>query len=116
MVYVNLHQTTLLGSHKIYIEGKMYKQSVNCITDLMMKHLYINLTARELEDNRLDVWRFFWLIDWLGCSVVVGGVGDGSSNDSSTVVSSNNNNNSNNSNNGETFSSFPSNSILAYFQ
>jgi len=73
MAYVKLHQSTLLGCHTLYIGGKMYKQSVNCITVLMMKHLYINLTARELEDKRVVVWRIFWLIRWLSCRVVGGG-------------------------------------------
>jgi len=70
MAYVKLHQSTLLASHTLYIGGKMYKQSVNCVTVLMMRHLYINRTARELEDKRVVVWSFFWLISWLGCWVV----------------------------------------------
>jgi hypothetical protein len=64
MTNVKLHQSTLLGTHIPYIGGKMYKQSVNCITVLMMKHPYMNLTARELEDKRVVVWRIF-LVDWL---------------------------------------------------
>ena len=45
-----------MGSHTPYTGGKMYKQSV--------KHTYINLTARDLEDNRVVVWRIF-LVDCL---------------------------------------------------
>jgi hypothetical protein len=36
-------------SHTICIGGKKYKESVKCITLLMLKYLYINFTARILK-------------------------------------------------------------------
>jgi hypothetical protein len=71
---VTIHLAGL--SHTIYIGGKLYKQSVKCITLLMVKYLYINLTARILKRQQsvgvVDI--FSSLVGWFvgcGCGVVV---------------------------------------------